>query len=104
MIEADSKEELVLLNSQIHGKCFDKLEINIQKRRNSRLIIYNVPDALTHDKGEGIIIAQNPKLNLQKGDIKTKYTFQSRRKTRNVIIELLPLTRRQLLHNKLILE
>jgi len=36
--EADTKEELELLNSQIHDKCGDQLEVNIQKRRNPRLI------------------------------------------------------------------
>jgi hypothetical protein len=46
LIEADSKEEMELLNSQPHEKCGDQLEINIQKRRNPRLIIYNVPRAV----------------------------------------------------------
>lgn len=103
MIEADSKEELELLNSQIHDKCGDQLEINIQKRRNPRLIIYNVPDALTPDNAEGII-AQNPNLNLQKGDIQTKHTFKARRKTRNLVVKVLRQTRRQLLHKKRKLE
>ena len=57
LIEADSKEELEILNSQIHDKCGSQLEINIQKRRNPRLIIYNVPEALTTENAEGIIMA-----------------------------------------------
>ena len=56
LIEADSKEELEKPNSQIH-KCGSQLEINIQKRRNPRLIIYNVPEALTTENAEGIIMA-----------------------------------------------
>jgi hypothetical protein len=104
MIEADTKEELELLNSQIYDTCGDQLEVNIQTRRNPRLIIYNVPDALTPDNAEGIIIAQNPDLNLHKGDIQAKYSFKTKRKTRNLIIEVLPQTRRQLLHNKLKIE
>jgi hypothetical protein len=31
LIEADSKEEIELLNSQTHDKCGDQLEINKQK-------------------------------------------------------------------------
>ena len=31
LIEADTKEEIELLNSQIHDKCGDQLETNIQK-------------------------------------------------------------------------
>jgi hypothetical protein len=98
------KKEIELLNSQIHDKCGGQLEINIQKRRNPRLIIYNVPDALAPDNAEGIIITQNPNLNLQEGDMQTKYTFKTRKNTRNLVIEVLPQTRRQLLHNKLKLE
>jgi len=71
LIEEDSKEELEILNSQIHDKCGSQLEINIQKRRNPRLIIYNVPEALTTENTEGIIMAQNPNLNLQEGDMQT---------------------------------
>ena len=55
LIETDTKEETELLNSQIRDKCGDHLEINIQKRRNHRLIIYNIPDALTPENAEGII-------------------------------------------------
>jgi hypothetical protein len=90
LIEADSKEEIKLLNSQIRDKCGDQLEINIQKRRNPRLIIYNVPDAVTPENVEDITIAQNPDLKLQEGDIQTKFTFKTERKTRNIIIEVRP--------------
>ena len=38
LIEADSKEEIEVLNSQIQDKYGDQLEINVQKRRNPRLI------------------------------------------------------------------
>ena len=82
LIEADSKEELEILNSQLHDKRGSQLEINLQKRRNPRLIIYNVPKALTTENTEAIIIAQNPNLNLQEGVIQTKYTFKTRRKNR----------------------
>ena len=101
LIEADSKEELEILNSQIHEKCGSQLEINIQKRRNPRLIMYNVPEALTTENAEGIIMAHNPNLNLQEGDIQTKYTFKTRRKTKNLLIEVMPHTNRHIFHNKL---
>jgi len=101
LIEANSKEELEILNSQIHDKCGSQLEINIQKHRNPRLIIYDVPEALTTENAEGIIMAHNPNLNLQEGDIQTKYTFKTRRKTNNLVIEVMPHTSRQMLHNKL---
>jgi len=87
MMEADSKEELEILNSQIHYKYWSQLEINFQKLRNPRLIIYNLPEALNTENAEGIIMAQNPNLNLQEGDIQTKYPIKTRRKTKKLVIE-----------------
>ena len=79
------------------------MEINFQKRRNFRLI-YNVPEILTTENDEGIIMAQKLNLNLQEGDIQTKCTFKTRRKTKNIVIEVLPHTHREMLHNKLKIE
>jgi hypothetical protein len=53
---------------------------------------------------EDIIIAQNPDLELQKGDIRTKFAFKTKRNIRNVVIGVNPLTRWQLLQNKVKLE
>ena len=93
LIEADTKEEIEILTSQIRQKCCDHLEANIQKRRNPRLIIYNIPDALTTDNAENIISTQNPSLDLQAGDVLPKYIFATKRKTRNLVIEVPPQTR-----------
>jgi hypothetical protein len=89
------KEEIEKLNSQICNKCGYQLEINVQWRRNPRLIIYNVPD---------IILAQNPELKLQEGDILTKFIFETKRNTRNLVVEMNAQTRTQVLQNKLNLE
>jgi len=43
LIEADSKEAIEILNSQLHEKCGSQLEISTQKRRNPRVIVYNYP-------------------------------------------------------------
>jgi hypothetical protein len=104
LIETDSKEEIETLNTQISDKCGDQLEINVHKRRNLRLIIYNVPDAVTPENAEDIMLAQNPDLKLQEGDIQTKFTFKTKRNTRDLLIEVNSQTRRQLLQNKLKLE
>jgi len=104
LIEADSKEEIETLNSQIRDICGDQPEINVQKRRNPRLIIYNVPDAVTHENAEDIMPAQNPDLKLQKGDIKIKFIFKTKRNTTNLVVEVNEQTRRQKVQNKLNLE
>jgi hypothetical protein len=59
---------------------------------------------VTSENAEDIILAQNPDMKLQEGDIHTKFTFKTRRNTRNLVIEVNPQTRRQLLQNKLKLE
>jgi len=104
LIEADSKEEIERLHSQIRDKCGNQIETHIQKRRNPRLIIYNVPEAVTPENAEDIILAQNPDLKLQEGDIQTKFIFKSKRNTRNLVIEVNSQTRIQMLQNKLKLE
>jgi hypothetical protein len=83
---ADNNVQLELLNCQIHDNCGGQLEINILKRRNPRLILYNVPDALTPHNAEGIIITKKPNLNLQEGDIQTNYTFKTKKNTSNLLI------------------
>jgi len=88
LIEADSKEEIEALNSQIRDICGDQLEVNVQKRRNPRLIIYNIPDVVALENAEDIMLSQNPDLKLQKGDIQTKFIFQTKRNTRNLVVEV----------------
>jgi hypothetical protein len=104
LIEADRKEETEILNIQIRDKCEDQLKTNVQKRRNPRLIIYNVPDAVTPENAKDIILAQNPDLKLQEGDNQTKFALKTKRNTWNLVIEVNPQTRRKLLQNKLKLE
>ena len=67
--------------------------------------MYNIPDALTIGNAENII-TQNPSRNLQSGDILTKYLymFATKRTTRNLVIEVLPQTRRQILQTKIKLQ
>jgi len=82
-------------------KCGDRLETNVQKRRNLRLITYNIPDEVTLENAEDIICVQNSTLALNKRDITTKFIFKTKRKERNLVIELAPQTHRLLLQNKL---
>lgn len=98
LIEADSKDDIDMLNSQIQDKCGDRLDTNIQKRRNSRLIIYNIPDEVTLENVADTICTQNSALALNKGDITTKFIFKTKRKERNLVIEL---THKLMLQNKL---
>jgi len=102
LIEADRKRlRDYTLRSVINAVTRFK---HTQKRRNPRLMIYNIPEAVSPENAEDIILAQNPNLKLQEGDIQTKFIFKSKRNTRNLVVEVNTQTRRQLLQNKLKLE
>jgi len=100
LIETDSKEEIEALNSQTRDIFGDQLEIDVQKRRNPRLIIYNVPEVVTPE----IILAQNPDLKLQKGDIQSKFIFKTKLNTKNLVAEVNAQTRRQMVQKRIKLE
>jgi len=103
VVEADSKEDIKTLNSQIRDICGDELEINVQKRRNPRLIMYNVPDVMANENAEDML-ALNPDLKLQKGDIQTTFICKTKRNTGNLVLEVNAQPRRQMVQNKLKLE
>jgi len=86
LIEADRKRlRYYTLRSMI--KTVTRLK-HIQKRRNTRLIIYNLPEAVTPMNAQDIIRALNPDLKLQEGVIQTKYVFKRNRNTRNLVVEV----------------
>ena len=59
---------------------------------------------MTPENTEEIILAQNPDLKLQKGDIQSKIIFQTKRNTGNLVVEVNAQTRRQMVQNKIKLE
>ena len=76
LIEADTTDDTEIFNSQIREKYGDRLETNVQKRRNPRLIIYNIPGEFTLENAENKICEQCSELPLTKGDISTKFIFK----------------------------
>jgi hypothetical protein len=48
-----------------------------------------VSDAVTTENAEDIILAQNPGLNLQEGDIQTTFTFKTKRNVKKIRRKLL---------------
>ncbi|PSN55818.1 hypothetical protein C0J52_02471 [Blattella germanica] len=87
MIETGSKEEVEKLNTAIREKCCQQLETTIPKLWNPNLIIYNIPEELTIEGAEDTIISQDPELGLKNGDLKPKFIFTTRRKSRNLVVE-----------------
>ena len=95
------KEEIELLHTNINDRCSQLLEVNIQKLRNPNIVIYNVPEEVTFENGEEKISIQNPELNLNAGDVKSKFIFRGKRNTRNLVIELRSQTRQKIFSTKL---
>ena len=96
-IETGSKEEIETLTRDINDKCGDKLEVNIHNLRNPRLVIYNIPETISIRNIEDTLLAQNPELNLKTGDITTKFSYETKRRTRNLVIEVSAQTRKHLI-------
>ena len=75
-IETGSKEEIGTVTRDIN-KCRDKLEVNVHRLRNSRLVIYNIPETITIRNIEVTLLAQNLELNLKTGDITAKFSNET---------------------------
>jgi hypothetical protein len=88
LIETNTKEKLEMLGKDINEKCGDKLEAHIHKLRNPRLVIINVPEDITTDNLEDTLLAQNPDLDLVKGDIEEKFSHETKKHIRNLMIEV----------------
>jgi len=86
LMEMKSKEKIELLYMNINGKCSQLLEVNIQKPRNPKLVVYNIPEEITLESAEETITTQNPKLILNAGDIKPKFIYRGKRNTKNLVI------------------
>jgi len=77
------------------------LEAHIHRLRKPRVIILNVPEEINTANIEDTINRQNPNLNLEKGDIKAKFTYDTKRKNRNAVVEVGADTRKTLIRNKI---
>ena len=96
-----SKEELQLLHVDINEKCSQLLEVNVQKPRNPKLVVYNIPEEVTVENAEEIRTTQNPELTLKAGEVNPKFVYREKRNTKNLVIEVDPQTRQKIFNTKL---
>jgi hypothetical protein len=101
MIQASSKNEIETLGEKIGEKCGEELEVNIQKLRNLRLDLLNIPDDITLENVEDTLTVQNPELDLKEGDIRAKFCYTTKRETRNLVIEVDSGTRKKLMQARI---
>jgi hypothetical protein len=60
-------------------------------------VIYNIPEDISIRNIEDSLLAQNLELNLKTGDIAAKFSYEPKRCTRNLIIEVNAQTRKCLI-------
>jgi hypothetical protein len=99
--ETGSEEEMNTLRSEIDSKLGERLEVIMHRLRKPRLIIYNVPEEITAQNVATIIRAQNPEIQTNGEDIEAKYKFKDRKGRHNIVMEVGPRTRQQILQIKL---
>jgi len=88
----------------INTKCGDKLEPILHRRRNSRLVIRNIPEDITTSNIEGTLINHISDLNLEAGDINVRYCYETKKDSRNLVVEYNAQTGKLLLQKKVKLE
>lgn len=101
LIESSSRNEIEVLSSNIISKCGEEVEVNIPKLRRPRLIMYNIPDDITIDNAAGRIAEQNPELNLNSEDIQPKFCYTTKSNKKNLVVEVSPQVRHELLQTKI---
>ena len=101
LIETNSKEEIEALEKNIQTKCGGDLEMNIHTLRKPQLIVFNIPEDISTTNTEDTILMQNPDLNLRKGDIVAKFSYVTKKMTRNLVVEVGADTRKLLLQRKI---
>jgi hypothetical protein len=100
LIETGSEEEINSLSCAISTKCGEHLETIKHKLRKPRLIIYNVSE-VTIENAAAIIKAQNPEIILNGEDTEAKFRYKTRNANYNIVIEVGPQTRKQILQTTL---
>ena len=101
LIETNSIGEIEVLGKEIQTKCREELEAHIHRLKKPRIILLNVPEDINTTNIEDAIIRQNPDLNLMKGSMVPKFTYVTKRKHRNAVVEVGADTRKTLLHKKI---
>jgi len=59
--------------------------------------LFNIPEDITVGNVEETLTCQNPEQDIKAGDIKAKFSNNTKRGTRNLVIEVDPSTRKKLM-------
>jgi hypothetical protein len=101
LIETGSEEEINSLSLEINSKFGEGLEIIKHKLRKPRIIMYNVSKEITTENVVAIINAQNPGILTNRENMEAKFRYKNRKGRYNIVMEIGPQTRKQILQTKL---
>jgi hypothetical protein len=101
IVETESEEESNILFTEVRSKLGEKIDIYQNKLRNPRLIIYSVPEGTTVDNIGATILAQNPEIKINDETIEAKFMFKNKIARYNMVMEVGPQTRKQIMKAKL---
>jgi hypothetical protein len=77
------------------------LEASIHKLRKPRLVIFNIPEDISTQNLEDTLMAQNPDISLNKGDIEAKFYYTTKKQNRNLVMEVGAQTRKLLIQKQI---
>ena len=98
-METSSIQEAEILENSITDKLGDKIETHMQRPRKPRLKKINITDENSTDNIEGTLMAQNPEICVGKGEIIPKFTYETKRHTRNIVTKVSAQTRKKVIEN-----
>jgi len=98
--ETGSFQEAETLEKSITDELGDKIDSHIQRPRKPRLKIINIPEDISTYNIEDTPMAQNPEIVIAIGEIIPKFTYESKRHTRNIVMEFSAQTRKKLIDIK----
>lgn len=101
LIESNKKEDADIICTNINEKCGGELEATVSKKRNPRIIIFNIPEEITLENAVQALTTQNQGLEKFENQIQTKFAFEDKRKNKNLILEVCSAARREILGRKL---
>jgi hypothetical protein len=101
ILETQSVDEIELPCSNINKTCRQLLETKIQKPRNPKVVIYNIPEEVDMENEEGIITAHQSELMLSAGEVVPKFAYRGKRNAMNMVIEVGPQKRQKIINTNL---
>ena len=65
------------------------------------MVLLGIPEDITTENIETTLAKQNPELDIKEGDIRAKFSYTTKRETKNLVIEVDSETRKKLIQTRI---